>query len=354
MRKVLIISKFQFGYHTDVTKWSQYLADEYDVLTITYNNNEPKVIIDGVKNIYCNDSGPRTLRGLRFIIKCFINLLFFRGIVIVCCFPGCHILKWLLPWKRMILDIRTLSVYPSIEARIQEDAKISRAVRYFDNITAISEGVAVNLNTHKDVKIIPLGADVISKQSKDYSVLRLLYIGTFNNRNIDQTILGFKKALELLPCSCDIHYDIVGNGANNELDAFRKLVADLKLEDKISLHGYVPQHKLKPFLDHCNIGVSYIPITPYFDNQPPTKTYEYALSGLYGIATKTSANKRIICEDNGILIENTAYDFSRAILEIYRSRSSINEQLIRKSLQEYEWEKIINNILKPYLKELYK
>lgn len=41
-------------------------------------------------------------------------------------------------------------------------------------------------------------------------------------------------------------------------------------------------------------------MTEYYDSQPPTKTFEYALSGLYVLATKTRENEKVITNDNGV------------------------------------------------------
>lgn len=41
----------------------------------------------------------------------------------------------------------------------------------------------------------------------------------------------------------------------------------------------------------------YVPITDYYEYQPPTKTFEYVLSGLLCLATATSSNKEVITEE---------------------------------------------------------
>ena len=75
-----------------------------------------------------------------------------------------------------------------------------------------------------------------------------------------------------------------------------------KLENVCTTHGRIDYYKLKPFFDKCNVGVSYIPIRDYYQYQPPTKTFEYGLSGLVTIATETKSNQEVINNCNGILI----------------------------------------------------
>jgi glycosyltransferase involved in cell wall biosynthesis len=90
-------------------------------------------------------------------------------------------------------------------------------------------------------------------------------------------------------------------------------------------------------------------MTEYFEHQPPTKTYEYAMSGIYTIATATQANKDIVTTDDGVLIEDTAEGVAMGLEQYWLRRNDINEAKIRASLAEYSWKNICDNYLRPII-----
>lgn len=343
--KLLIINKEQFGYLTDAYYWCKYLRDEYEISFICFDTGKKKIQLDGVKIHYVKYIGNKTFRGLLFIAIVLLNILFFNGKILVEYFEHCEILKKIFPWKKMIVDIRTLSVSENDDERNKRNSALVKSCRYFDKVTAISSGVKNKIDLD-NVYILPLGADPISVEKKDYSKLNLLYVGTFSGRQLEKTILGcdiFHKA------NPDVYfsYEIIGSGFNNEEKKLKKLVTDLKLGKYIIFRGKIPNVELKPYFDRNNFGISFIPITDYYNYQPPTKTFEYALSGLFVIATATYANQEVICHDNGILINDTAESFAQALNQI--NQMTINEDNVRKSMRQYSWKLIVENTLKPIL-----
>ena len=351
MKKLLIISTDQFGYHTDIFKWCEYLRDEYEIETVTFKGR-PKVELDDVKNHYVSNSGRIQIRGLRYILTCLWHILFFKGAILVCHFKGCYILKKCFPWKKMILDIRTLGVSKDNNLRKRADAVIKNNAEKFDYVTIISEGLRKKLSLPEEKSaILPLGADAVSKTTKSFEKLRLLYIGTLSNRDIHKTIEGVLIAMNQEK-NLDIHYDIIGDGLGNELEELKQLVKGKGLDNNITLHGYIQHEKLQTYLDNCNIGVSFIPMTEYYEHQPATKTFEYILSGLFTLATATYSNREIITKENGILMEDTPESFAKAILEIYSRKDTIDGKVISSTLQEYKWKNLVNNQMKPIFRKL--
>src|SRR5690606_2773135 len=172
---------------------------------------------------------------------------------------------------------------------------------------------------------------------------------TLNGRNIDQTILGLSNFMKKHP-NMKISYDIIGDG--NELTQLTQLINDLELASIVKLHGRIPHIKLKPFFDNSNIGVSYIPITEYYEFQPPTKTFEYIMSGLPCIATRTNENKHLITHENGVLCNDTPESFANALETIDERSALYNSDRIRESLKEYSWKNIVDNKLKPLLNKV--
>lgn len=348
--KLLIICRYQFGYHTDRYKWAEYLRSTYDITFITLAGR-PKIFMDGVTTKYVKSIGPRFLRGFMFVLYTLWNVLLFKGQIIICYYPGCEIYKKLMPWKKMILDLRTLTVTGDKAHRAAGDKKIKECVDLYDYVTAISEGLRDKIGAPKEkTAILPLGADIVSSADKCFNDLNLLYVGTFMNRDLDKTVRGYAKALKQLPSEFKIHYYMIGNGFNGELEQYRELAKDLGIENYITLPGFIQHEELKYYFDKCNVGVSFVPITDYFEYQPVTKTYECILSGLYTIATATYSNKEIINDDNGILIQDTEDDFARAIVEIYNKRNILDNKKVRETLCESQWKFIVQNIMVDILK----
>lgn len=356
MENILIVCKKQFGYHTDITKWCEYLKETYNVSVITLlGPGKKRFNMEGIHDYSILGIGPRSVRGTLFMLHCLVRILFFRGPIIICYFNECKYFKMLLPWKKMILDIRTMDVSWDDEKRKREDALIRKTTSIYNYVTAISRGVAERLNVdEKKVAILPLGADIASTERKGYDSINLLYVGTFTGRKIENTIRGFSKALDTLPSNARIHYYMVGDGFNGELEESRKLVSKLKISDRISLPGYIQHEELKDYFNKCNVGISYVPIKDFYEHQPVTKTFEYALSGLYVLATSTSSNKEVINDKNGLLIDDSIESFAKGIVEIYYKRDEINDDAIRNSMIDYQWKNIVNKQMIPIIKRFYK
>jgi glycosyltransferase involved in cell wall biosynthesis len=128
-------------------------------------------------------------------------------------------------------------------------------------------------------------------------------------------------------------------------------IREAGLEDVIRLPGYVPHEQLRPFLEQCNLGVSYVPITTYFDHQPPTKTFEYLLAGIPVIATGTAANRQVVNETNGILVSDNPDAFYQGLCEFLDRRAAYDADSIRRGLLSYSWENIMLHNALPRLEQ---
>jgi hypothetical protein len=195
---------------------------------------------------------------------------------------------------------------------------------------------------------LPLGAEILSFNDKVFDSLNLLYIGTLDGRNIFETVYGLR--LFITKYSIDnIRYDIIGTGSNESVKILLNSIKDNKLDEIVFYHGQKNHNELIPFLDRSNIGVSYIPLTTYYDLQPPTKTFEYILSGLACVATNTYENKKLITSQNGVLCEDNPNSFAESLRIIQMNKETYKSHLIRESLIKYTWENIIDNYLTPII-----
>lgn len=302
--KLLIIDRGQLGILTDTLKYCEYLHCHFNITYICFDEHRKKIEIPQVKIIYVSSSGGKLFKNVRFLITCILYCLFYKGKIFTVYFPKCHWLKKILPFKKMHIDIRTLSVHKSLEQQQIENKSIEHAVNVFDSASFISKGIKqkLHLKTNLPTFILPLGADIISHTDKDFNCLKLLYMGTLSNRHIIDTVKGVKMFKDKYP-EIPLIYSIIGDG--EELYEIKNYIHMQKLESTIHTYGRLPYSELKPFLDTHNIGISYIPQLECYEYQPPTKTFEYALSGLYTIATNTYENRQVIHSNNGILINDT-------------------------------------------------
>src|SRR5690554_7510471 len=117
--KLLIINKTQFGYHTDYYKYCEYLRDEFEVTYLCFDSGLKKLKIGDVNVKYISNKGNRAIRGLRFFVYIVFEILKFHGIIFIHYFEGCQKLKQLMPFKKMMLDIRTLSI--NIDKKLRKE-----------------------------------------------------------------------------------------------------------------------------------------------------------------------------------------------------------------------------------------
>lgn len=350
MKKILFIDTNQFGYLIDSLKWCELLGDKYKITYISFDNGRDKIHLPNVKALYVPQLRIKALRGLLFLLYAFSYCFFFDGVIFVFFHEKLDLLKKLLPWKKMHLDIRSMCVSEDKTYRERQDQILRESVMKFDTVSAISKGVIKKLNVNKNISLLPLGADQISKTDKKFEMLRLFYVGTMTNRHIPETIDGIELFIQK-HSSVEITYDIVGgDNGEGELEHVKQVVKNKGLENIVKIHGPKRHDELKPFFDNCNIGVCYVPITDYYQYQPPTKTFEYAFSGLATIATSTVANSEIINDSNGILIKDTAEDFCRGLEEM--STMSFDSTKIRESVNDFSWKKIVMKYLIPIIEEL--
>jgi len=360
MKKILIINRAQFGLHTDSFKYAQYLKDKYQVTYLGFDTGISKIEEAGVDVIYVSRAGNIFSRLYRFL---FTAIKEAKGggfnYVFVVYFPLCSILS--LVGKsidtKMLCDIRTLSVNRNKIFRISSDFVLNFEVLFFSIVTAISTGVISKLYlsklAKKKIHYLPLGADSLTEQNKGLKKvsLNLFYVGTLNGRNISDTIIGFQQYLNTVE---DIFYqnssyDIVGFGTKQEEANVLKTISKCGLVGKVVFHGRLNHSECGVMLSKANLGVCYYPLSSFYENQPPTKLFEYILSGIPCISVDTTETRKYISIHNGILIKDNINGFSKGLKNIVEVMP-YDSDVIRSTLSKFTWKSIVNNYLIPLLK----
>jgi len=184
-----------------------------------------------------------------------------------------------------------------------------------------------NLNKEKTI-ITRWGSPLISIKRKVFNELKLFYIGSLTNRNVHETVIGLGLFISRFGRNMKITYDIVGNGKTLYIDLINKAIQDYSLTDIVKVHGYIEDKKIKYFFDNCNIGVSYVPVTPYYNDVVATKTEEYLLAGMAVIATNTNENAKVVNEEVGVLINDDPESFCNGLLNIEKNLSKYSSEKI--------------------------
>lgn len=340
---ILMINHDQFGHSTGYYHYCKHLlAKGHNILYLCKDEHMTKVECSGINVYYVDEhSGYRWRREFGHIVK---TILQQNDIDIVLCsyYKGCSLLRYYIKNIPIILDVRTGSVNKSIVKRGFYNWLIRCESCFFSRIMILSESLAEKLELKRgNYDIIPLGADVYCADNKDFSKIKMLYVGTLRQRDIHKTIKGLYKFILEYPNS-EIEYDIVGFGSVEEEGLIKDLIKKYGLENIIKFHGRINYDKLAPFYQKANLGVAFVPQTPYYDCQPSTKIYEYALSGIYTIATSTKENRRLITHQNGLLCEDSVESFYIALKSYHiKYKYMISSTTIRESLAEYEWANIV-------------
>jgi glycosyltransferase involved in cell wall biosynthesis len=352
--RILFIYPNQFGYHTDTFKYCQYLNNEYDISYICFDQGFEKITLPGINVIYLQyNTGKfkRLSNYLYYIIH--LSRIEQIDIIFTVQFKFCFLIGIFAKSKVKILDYRTGDLNSNSFIRFLSNRLLLFDSLFFKNISVISEGLAgiLGLRLSKTL-ILPLGGDAFTNKKHSFNTMNLLYVGHLHIRNIFQTVEGLAFFLQKYPAAKNkVSYLIIGFGDPEDEQKLKEYISKYDLEKTVHFLGRLKYTELVTYFESCNIGVSYIPITPYYQHQPSTKTFEYINSGLFTIATNTFENHKVISKSNGVLCNDDSTSFSEALENVFSGLDSINDNDIRNSLNEYQWDKIVYCILKPYFED---
>ncbi len=112
--------------------------------------------------------------------------------------------------------------------------------------------------------------------------------------------------------------------------------------------GKVEYTEIPKRLAHYDIGLSYIPCTPWFNNQPPLKTLEYMSVGLITVATKTAAHTEIWDKlPTELLTDDSVEGYSMGIQYAIDNVEIVDRESLRKVASLYSWNNLVKNKIIP-------
>ena len=349
-KKILFISYSQYGHLTDHYKISNLLCKYFEIDFLCLDENKIKIQSENVNIFYIDKS--KRLNILNFTYSCIKHLRHHKSeysLIFVVHFQLAFILPFILFKNKWILDIRTLSVHKSFVLRKIKNVLLYFTTFYYKHITVIDAEIAKKIFLNK-YHILPLGSDIIGFSIKNFEELNLLYIGTLNNRNLEVVINGIKLFLDINKTT--LSFDVLGSGTEEEVRKIENAIIKNNLEDIVSLHGWVNHKEAEKYFKKCNVGVSFVPINRYFDNQPPTKLFEYARSGLVVIGTSTQATKKIMNSKIGVMCNDDSKSFSEALLKIKMNHIAFDSLFISNYFNDLSWENIVKKNLLPKISNI--
>jgi hypothetical protein len=349
MKDILIIHAGPFGYHTPTYYYCLLLKDKYRITYLGIDEYKGKKDIDGIRYIYTPLVKNRLAKKINYF-KAIINELKETkyDFILLNYFIFCSIIK-IFSNSSIALEIRTSFIFTNFFKRVIYNSILFIEARFFKTITTISHDLAQYLVLPSRTFIIPLGAPKFPSYRKDFSKLRVLYVGTFNGRDIPKTIYAVSKFVNDFKYEIDIVYRIIGFGSTEDMQLIKSLIKELGMDSYITYEGVIRYPELAKYFEICNVGMSYIPLKRRYDSQPPIKSFEYLLSGMAVLATGTKENKKIINPDNGVITGDSIEDIYEGLKKIYLLRNSFQSERIQKESQKYSWNSIVDNSLIPYI-----
>lgn len=348
-KNILIIHPGPLGNHTGTYYFCLLLKEKYNVTYVGIDEGKGFKIIEGINQIHLRVKKNRLLRKFEYfkLVNLYLNKSEYN-FVLINYFPLCSIIN-LFTKSKLVVEIRTSYLFNSFLKRTSYNLLLSLEARFFSGIITLSENLKNYLNLPNRTHIVPLGGPLFQKINKDFNTLNFLYVGTFHKRNITKTIIAFKNFLELSRPTIAIQYHIIGFGSEIDILDIKETIKNNNLESWVHFHGEIRYPELTNYFNDCNVGISYIPLNSFFQSQPPTKTYEYLLSGMAVLATCTDENKLVIDSSNGALSDDTIKGVESAFNYIYINRFSFNSLLIQENSFKYSWNYITDSILIPYI-----
>lgn len=311
-----------------------------------------------------NSSFKFLLKSIKFINKNnfdLVHVFHFRWVFLLPMLCRRKNIKWL-------LDIRSGNLKNDFR-RPLANFMTKLESKFFDKVAVIHKELGEKIlgsNQNKPIKysVFPIGVDLslFKKKIKDHKKKNLqfaldnyviCYIGhLYTERKLHNLIKAIYFSKKSIP---NIKLLFIGDGEDK--NRLKKIAHRMDLAKDIVFAGFIKYEKIPEYLNNSDMAISYVPITKGYDIQPPFKTIEYLASELPMIATDTKGNRYFIKDgENGLLVEDDPLSISEAVVKLFKNPELIEkmEKNARKSVENYDWNNIIEEKIWPVYEELLK
>lgn len=349
MKNIVFVNPGHFGSVTDTYFYCLHLKDRYNITYIGIHESDYSYpIIDGINLVHLDIKKKGIYRKIKFVKQVYryirdndFDLIFINYFVF------CSLLCFLKN-ENKIVDIRSGKISTNKVSVKIFNSLLKLEVGFFPLVTCISGSLKEFLRLPISTHILPLGGPDFPLIKKDFMDLRILYVGTLVQRNIHRTIYAFSNFLKTVSNKSDTVYTIIGYGSELDIKLILDAISEEGLESNVYFLGSIRYPELYNYFSSHNVGMSYIPITEHFNFQPPTKTFEYLLSGMCVLATGTVENRKVISNENGIVVGDTEIELFNGLKELYNSRLKYSSLLIQSQTHMFRWSEIVKYNLHEY------
>lgn len=251
--------------------------------------------------------------------------------------------------------------HPKVAARVEDRRQLEEEVYgKADGILCTSENarriVREQFKVRGPMCVVPNGTRIpkgdtgkpmvtheLCDDSRDIDVL---YVGQlYQWKGVDLLV----RALRHLPGR---KLEIVGGNVAGDLDRLRKLIAVEGLEDRVTLHGYVPPGKVRNYLRRARVGVIPLPQRGYVEAAlftSPLKLFELWQEGVPVVASAVPSIREL-AEDGkqALLVEpDNIQALAQGIQRVLEDRALAAAMVAAgaDTVMSYSWEKRARQIL---------
>jgi len=346
--KLLIVNPRPFGYAAGYYYYCQYLRRDFDITFLTCEHPFPRVELDGIQIVYVKP-GFRTY--IRAACREIGSGKYDRILMTYTRYAAWIALREIRFRKRMVLDIRSGNITGSPLVNRFWNLLIWGTSLLFPRVTILSESLRMKLHIgRRKTTLLSLGGQWQASERK-YDSLHLLYVGTLRHRDVFKSVEGVALYQRRHPECTTLAYDIFGDGSEEDVRQLQEAMAETA-PGTVRWHRRKPHAEIADYFRTCTVGVSFIPMLPCFEAQPPTKTFEYVLAGLYCIGTATGENRQLLSPQNGVLCMDTAESFADALEQCAAALPQLRAEEIAATLKDFTWENITRRVLLPLLSKV--
>lgn len=258
------------------------------------------------------------------------------------------------PRDKTLLDIRTGSVGKRLISFKNRILRFNAG--FFKNISINSINLGEKLIPKKPYHVIPQGGMYLMGESDEKKSPKidfgftLLYVGTFTERNLIKTVRAFHRFLAEVKERA--HFYLIGDG--EDYQPIRKYITDHRLGNRIHLTGRRDISQCRDLFSRAHFGLSYIPMVPKFDDQQPTKTYDYLVNGLPVIGTATRENRAVLHPDNSVLIDDDEDSIFAGLQVAWRKKDHFQMIDLVQNHARFRWEEVTREYYLPLIDQLLK
>ena len=218
----------------------------------------------------------------------------------------------------------------------------------FDAVITVSESGATELKRYfslNNVHVIYNGVNT-NHFKKGYEerfrkgTPQFLFVGNlYEHKRVDEIIFALKKMIMLYPKAC---LQIVGEG--NSFESLKNLVAKLKMQDHVTLTGYVPPYELPHYYSSCDVYV-----TSSRCEQFPLPLIEAWACGKPVVASSIPPHVEMITKSKAgtTYTEGDIENLCKMMIKTYEESGRYRGHALHFA-KEHDWSVVANQVLKIY------